>query len=380
MESHRPEREEGIPTLSEMREELEKLSILPSLFIPEYPEYPKPDWIPENPAIPEESSSPEPGARLLEVRTANEWIKRARQKPVPTPLMDCLWYKGELAILFADTNLGKSILAVQLADALTKRKGLAPFPECSSEFSALYCDFEMSDKQFENRYSLDYSDHYIFSDVFFRAELNLDELLLKPDVPLEDQIGKEIESYIIEQKVEIVIIDNLTYIAREIEKSKNIQPIMQKLKWINKQYGTSILVLAHTPKRDMTRILTISDLAGSRFLANFADSIIAIGKSSYDEAFRYVKQMKSRNSSVIYGEDNVLIYSIGKDHNFLGFHFQRFDREYNHLTVKSKEDMNELDHLILYEHAQNPDASLSEIATKLGTNKMRVKRVLDRNN
>jgi RecA-family ATPase len=321
----------------------------------------------------------ESGCKVLEVKRASEWMEEAKLKPVPLPLIDCLWYQGELAILFADTNLGKSILAVQIADALTKQKSIMPFQECERSYSVLYCDFEMSDKQFENRYSANYSDHYQFSEVIYRAELNLDEFLLKPEVPIEEQIGNEIENYIIEHQVEVVIIDNLTYIAREIEQSKNIQPIMQKLKWINKRYGTSILVLAHTPKRDMSRPLTSSDIAGSKFLSNFADSIIAIGKSSYDEMFRYVKQIKSRNSAFIYGEDNVVIYSIEKNHNFLGFNYQRTDREINHLTVKSKEDMNEIDQLILEEHARNPEASLGKIAEKLGTNKMRVKRILDRN-
>lgn len=318
-------------------------------------------------------------SKVLEVKTANEWIEAAKSKPIPLPLLGCLWFQGELAILFADTNAGKSVFAVQLADALTNKTSIQPFSSCDARFNVLYCDFEMSDKQFENRYSEEYSNHYLFSPNFFRAELNLDEFLQKTDIPIEEQICNEIMSYISRHNVQIVIIDNLTYIAKEIEKSKNIQPIMQKLKWINKKYGTSILVLAHTPKRDLSRPLTSSDINGSKFLSNFADSIFAIGKSAKDESLKYVKQIKSRNSAYVFGAENVVVFTIEKDFNFLLFNYQQMDTESDHLHARSKEEMNQLDQQILEEHKNDPDLSFGKIAEKLGTNKMRVKRVIDRN-
>ena len=47
--------------------------------------------------------------KVLEIKTANDWIEEAKNKPIPFQLFGCLWYQGELAILFADTNLGKSV-------------------------------------------------------------------------------------------------------------------------------------------------------------------------------------------------------------------------------------------------------------------------------
>lgn len=317
--------------------------------------------------------------KILDVKTANEWIEAAKSKPAPLPLLDCLWFQGELAILFADTNAGKSVFAVQIADALTNQTAVYPFKKCTKSFKVLYGDFEMSDKQFENRYSEDYLNHYLFSSNFYRAELNLDEFLLKKDVPIEEQICNEIIAYITNYGVDVVIIDNLTYIAKEIEKSKNIQPIMQKLKWINKKYGTSILVLAHTPKRELYKPLMSSDINGSKFISNFADSIFAIGKSAKDESLKYVKQIKSRNSEYIFGSENIAVFTIEKDFNFLSFRFQSLESELEHLHVRTKDEMIELDRRILEEREKDKNMSLGKIAEKLDTHKMRVKRVLDRN-
>lgn len=49
---------------------------------------------------------------------------------------------------------------------------------------------------------------------------------------------------------------------------------------LKKRYGLSILVLAHTPKRSMECPITSNDLAGSKRLYNFFDSVFAIGKSA----------------------------------------------------------------------------------------------------
>jgi len=317
--------------------------------------------------------------KILEVKPVNVWMEEAKNKPIPSELLGCLWYQGELGILFADTNLGKSVFAVQIADALTSQKEIKPFKQCDKKMRVLYCDFEMSDKQFENRYSKNYSDSYTFSSDVYRAELNLDKYLTNTGNSIENQITNEIVNHIINNDIDVVIIDNLTYIVNEIEKSKNIAPIMKQLKFINKEYGTSILVLAHTPKRDLSRPLNSSDINGSKFLSNFADSIFAIGKSANDETYRYVKQIKSRNSSIIFGSDNVAVFEIVKNFNFLQFNFIRTDSEIDHLQLRNKTELEELDTSILQEHKEFPDKSYGQIADKFSTNKMRVKRVIDRN-
>lgn len=55
---------------------------------------------------------------------------------------------------------------------------------------------------------------------------------------------------------------------------------MMKLMNLKKQYGWSLLVIAHTPKRNLSSPITQNDLAGSKKLYNFFDSVVAIGKSA----------------------------------------------------------------------------------------------------
>ena len=80
-----------------------------------------------------------------------------------------------------------------------------------------------------------------------------------------------------------------------------------------------MLVISHTPKRTLTDPLTENSLSGSKRIANFADSIFAIGKSIIDDNIRYIKQIKSRSGEIIYGASNVQAYYIDHQDGLLRF-------------------------------------------------------------
>ena len=96
----------------------------------------------------------------LIIKEANTWVEEAKNRPIPNMLFSELWYENEICILFADTNLGKSILAVQIADSISKGIAIPGFKLESPPKKVLYLDFELSDKQFENRCSENYQNHY----------------------------------------------------------------------------------------------------------------------------------------------------------------------------------------------------------------------------
>ena len=55
---------------------------------------------------------------LFIVKIANKWIEQAKTRPIPKMLFGEFWFEAEICILFADTNLGKSILAVQIGNSI----------------------------------------------------------------------------------------------------------------------------------------------------------------------------------------------------------------------------------------------------------------------
>jgi RecA-family ATPase len=274
---------------------------------------------------------------LFTVKTATRWIEQAKTRPIPKMLFGEFWFEGELCILFADTNLGKSILAVQIGNSISKGKQIEGFKLEAPKQPILYFDFELSDKQFENRYSVNFEEHYNFDDNFIRVEINPDAEI--PDKQtFEDYLNNSLERSIVETGAKILIIDNLTYLKNGTETAKDALPLMKQLKAIKSKYDVSVLILAHTPKRDLSKPITRNDLQGSKMLINFCDSSFSIGESHSDTNLRYLKQIKQRNTEQIYDAENVCVCQIYKPSNFLLFEFLNFGNELEHLKQRTEKD------------------------------------------
>lgn len=279
-----------------------------------------------------------PKKGLFVVKKSYEWIEEAMQTPTPTMLFSELWHQGEVCILFADTNTGKSILAVQIADSISRGEAVEGFKLEAKAQPVVYFDFELYAKQYEARYSANYEHHYVWHPNLIRAELHPDMELPHGCDTFEDCLNMSLERVIEETDARVLVIDNLTYLRQETERAKDALPLMKELKALKNRYGLSILALAHTPKRDASKPITRNDLQGSKMLINFCDSSFCIGESHKDKAMRYIKQIKARNTEVLYGADNVLLCRIEKPHNFLRFTLIGTGSEAEHLRTVSEDD------------------------------------------
>ena len=287
--------------------------------------------------IKEESEKDKDSKSFFKIKTANQWIEQAMIRPIPKMLFGELWFENELCILFADTNLGKSILAVQIGNSISKGENIPGFKLEAAKQPILYFDFELSDKQFENRYSIGFQQHYHFDNNFLRIEINPDAEI-PTDESFESLLDRSLEQSIIDTGAKILIIDNLTYLKSETERAKDALPLMKHLKALKSKYNLSILALAHTPKRDLSKPITRNDLQGSKMLMNFCDSSFAIGESHSDKHLRYLKQIKARQGETVYDADNVGVCQINKPFNFLQFEFLGFGSEQEHLKVYTEKD------------------------------------------
>lgn len=314
---------------------------------------------------------------LFTIRTANTWLQEANKRPVPKMLFGKLWFEGELCILFADSNLGKSILAVQIANAISTADGINPF-DCEAEPQpVLYFDFELSEKQFEARYSVDFDNHYQFSNNFYRAEMNPNSDMPPGFKDFDEYLSACVERSIVQTGSKVLVIDNLTYLRGTNEKAKDALPLMKHLKALKNRYGLSILALAHTPKRDMSLPLTRNDLQGSKMLMNFCDSAFAIGESVIAPNMRYLKQIKQRNTNEVYGAKNVCVCEVNKPLNFLQYEFNGYGMEDDHLRKLKRQSNTSSEHTeqVMAMHAEGK--SLRQIGAELGISYSKVNRIIN---
>ena len=296
---------------------------------------------------------------MFTVKTANETVMDAALRPTPRDLFMTLWFEGEVTCLFADSNVGKSIFAVQIADQI------------ATTDPVLYVDCELSEKQFQLRYTDKESGiMHRFPEMLYHAGINPQKF----DAGYhEDKILSDIAKAAEQRHSRIIIIDNLSYLCNGAEKGSDAGSFMVKLTNLKKEKGWSLLVIAHTPKRDPSRPITANDLAGSKRLYNFFDSAFAIGMSGRDTRLRYVKQLKARSCEIQYGGDNVLLYEIVKTDGFLRFAYIGNAHESEHLRAFSLEDREERKQQVAALKAAG--RTIREVAVELGLSKSMVGRL-----
>ncbi len=247
----------------------------------------------------------------------------------------------------------------------------------------VYFDFELTAKQFESRFSdreegsETFVNHYQFHRNFYRAEINPETSDMGGFVKFEDFLNQSLEMTVVSTGAKIVIIDNLTYLRDETENARNALPLMKYLKKLKSKHGLSILALAHTPKRDSSKPLGRNDLQGSKMLINFCDSSFAIGESAKQPGLRYLKQIKARNTEIIYHTDNVLLCSIQKNGSLLQFDFLGTGVERDHLRSASDKDKETL--IAKVQDAAANGKTQREIAEAFGISQMTVSRYLKLN-
>jgi hypothetical protein len=174
----------------------------------------------------------------------------------------------------------------------------------------------------------------------------------------------------------VLVIDNLSYLSSETEQAKDAYKLMNILNTLKKKYDLSMLVLAHTPKRDHSKALEMNHLQGSKQIANLCDSIIAIGKSHKDNDLRYIKQVKHRMGRKMYESDNVCLCQVIKPGDFLQFELIGHCREREHLSEMA--DREQGNKIAAAKDLAAKGLSQREIATQLGISAAAVNKYLKR--
>lgn len=298
---------------------------------------------------------------LFNVKKANDWIEDALSRPDPRMFFHDLIVQYENTVFFAQTNVGKSILAVQIAEDIARTD------------KVLYIDLELADKQFQMRYSdPETGEVHVFPENFSRAEID-PELIVGAD--LEEEILYSIEEAA-RQGTKFIILDNLTFACNDSEKGANASSFMMKVIRLKKQYYLTTIVVAHTPKIRGYQPITHYDLAGSARLISFFDAGITVARSAKDNNLRYIKQVKVRTGAYRYDAENVIICDVQKVNGCLRFEIQDYGHEADHLKEGSGSE--ELDEIYAILRLQADGKSIREIGATLNMSKTTVGRRLQK--
>lgn len=222
-----------------------------------------------------------------------------------------LWYQGEMACLFGEPNVGKTILAMQIANVLSKR-GLKTF----------YYDFENAAHQFKARYKTDKFSFGSGDGNFIVKPLNPNYSNAKLD---SRSVLEYIKKDFTTERAPVIIIDDITHLLGSGNQA-DVRFVLNTLRSWSQHFLVSILVLAHSKRRKPSSLTTIDTLAGSFEFSYAFDSIFSLTRANqynveHNNITHYIKHHKNRMGPVLYHDLNVITVKFGRDEDngFLQF-------------------------------------------------------------
>lgn len=241
----------------------------------------------------------------------------------PRQIFGQFLYEGELSILFGDADVGKSILANDIAFFVSGGghtwEGLE-----TPNIPTLYIDLEMSTKQFVSRYKT--AEPYI-SNTFHRAMIDPTELSEKEILP---QVIKLITStQVTDNPPKFIIVDNISNGFGTMTASTKMRNLLSEFKNLKDKFGLTILliVIANSKKRKTWSVINMNDLGGWSNHLNFIDSVFAIGQSRCGKKVKYIKQIRTREDEGLMAVMSIML----ENEPFLHYKYIGYNGEYGHL-------------------------------------------------
>jgi hypothetical protein len=304
------------------------------------------------PPVLEASVRSAPKSAAFVAKPAADWVAEIEGKATPLRLLDDLWLEGEMAVCFGERGSGKSVLAVQVADAIARGCPLvigdgrwaldvdevrhlgktAP----AAPRTVLYFDLKLTSHQFGRRYTWEIDENertfsgsgHQFPAHFIRCGFDVTAEVPAEYKSMAEFLLAEIESEIRSSDARVVIIDSIERLTGDIMRSREAAFVMSRLNRLKHELGLSILVLANLARRSDNAPLAAGRLLVTRTISAFADSVFAVGHCRWDERLRYLKHLNSRSTDIIYDTEYLPVFTLMRDNGiFLSFWFERFYAE-----------------------------------------------------
>ena len=223
---------------------------------------------------------------VFDYSTMNEIINEGMKEEKRKALYKNLWFEKELTILFGETNCGKSLLALQIAEEIAK-----------GGEKVMYFDYEMNMSQLCDRYSNEErTKRYEFSENLIRARIDFD---LECDFKARrERLFMRLEEAASKSNIKVFIVDNITCLHPNLSDTEQAARFTIEFRTFMNKLGASILLLGHSPKLQSKGVITLDRLGGSKQISNFIDACFCIGKTTGEINKVYIKQLKARSCPI----------------------------------------------------------------------------------
>src|SRR5690606_35639211 len=195
--------------------------------------------------------------------------------------------EGSTTLFPSERGIGKSMLAMELAIAISSGYKKFVGEELEINGNVLYVNLELGENTLSRRLT------ELYRGVSQKSEFQTHCLTSNSGL---SELREQIQQYCAEYHPVLIIIDNLrtAFNGKDNEKNKEMTSMILDIKKLKEEANTSVLIIHHT-KKGTGNQLTNSDMqSGAGALSDLVDADFFLRKSGRDKNLRLLKRVKAR--------------------------------------------------------------------------------------
>lgn len=224
-------------------------------------------------------------------KKVNECVIAVQHRTPPAKLFDAFWTEGEMALLFGPTGVGKSVLAVEIADAIARGRRIDGFEMTAKRQRVLYVDLRLTEDQFASKYTTR-AENGEAASYKFSENMYID---CPYNISSPEKLIERLRVTIPKLGIRTIVIDDLAALRTNGGGVRQMMIALRELGRLKREMGLSILVVLGSREPGWGRDISESDLQRSRVLCEAADSVFAIGRQSRHPSDVYLVQTRLRS-------------------------------------------------------------------------------------
>ncbi len=198
---------------------------------------------------------------------------------MPEPIIDDLFFEKDIMGLAGGTNVGKSVMSLQLSTCLALGVPFLGF-RIPKARKVMHVQFELKDESFKQlieRTAMHFVDKYPVEAE--RFEQNLSILSSGQDNVFTDK-WEEMDANLTFDPCEVLVVDNLyTSTNKNVSKNDDVMDLLRTMVNLKNKHKVAILIVSHHKKIGEASPLDVSMMLGGSAYTNHLDGIVQLASS-----------------------------------------------------------------------------------------------------
>lgn len=220
---------------------------------------------------------------------------------MPEPIIDDMFFAKDLMGIAGGTNVGKSVISLQLSTCLSMGVPFLNF-RVPKPRKVMHVQFELKDESFSNlirRTAQPVMDEYPVEAHLFEKNCSL---LSSGQMDVFTDKWTQIDANLTHQAVDVLVVDNLyTSTSKNTSRNTDVMDLLRTIVNLKNKHNVAIVIVSHHKKMNEVAPLDVSHMLGGSAYTNHLDGIIQMASSNRMQGLKVMKITKVRSQNDLHG-------------------------------------------------------------------------------